>query len=285
MKIFKWIGSFFDFMLKYFKVIVLLLIIFLISGMINEPIKNPNLAKIYIKGAIMDSAPLREQIKNIKNYPSVKGVLLIINSGGGAVGASVEMADLIKELNEIMPVVVHTEGFMASGAYYAGMYASEIYANRGASIGSIGVILNGLNIQEALNKLGIKEQGLKAGEFKEIGTSMREWSENEREFLNQYIQETYMQFVSDVIKARKLKIPYKEFAEGKIFTAKQAKKLGLINDIASQNQAILRLKELSGVDKEIEWLEKSKFDSYIESLSENSASFLINTLNNLSILR
>ena len=72
---------------------------------------------------------------------------------------------------------------MASGSYYAGMYANEIYANRGALIGSIGVIFNGLNIKEMLDKIGIKEQGIKAGSYKEVGTSMRQWSEEEKLFL------------------------------------------------------------------------------------------------------
>ena len=263
---------------KYFKAFVFILIVIILLISINPPAQQPNLAKIQLKGMILDSSMLRAQIDELHQYPSLKGVLLVVNSPGGAVGASVEISDLIKELAEKLPVVVHTEGVMASGAYYASIGASKIYANRGALIGSIGVIFSGANIKPLLDKIGYEPQTIAAGEYKEIGTHYRDWSAKERTFIQNLIKEEYDTFITDVANARKLDLTNaQQFAEGKIFNATKAKKLGLIDDILSRNQAIAQLKILSGVEKE-EWLEKSSWQSYIDSALESSLSSVFSAL-------
>lgn len=276
--IFRGVVGVLDFITKYFKALVFVFIVLLILGASSEPAQIPNLAKIHLKGAILDANSVRTQIEQIEKYPSIKGVLLVIDSPGGAVGASVEIADLIKELNSKLPVVAHVQGTMASGAYYAGAYAHKIYANRGSLVGSIGVIFAGGNIEELLGKIGYKPSVLKAGEYKEIGTAFRAWSEKEREFLQNLINEEYDTFVSDMIEARGLKKEDStKFAEGKIFSAKSALELGLIDALGSQNDAIEELKTLSKV-KEQRWLEKNKIDSFMDNLIESSASLFVGAI-------
>lgn len=278
MKIFTPIIAVLECITKYFKAFVFILIVIILLISINPPAQQPNLAKIQLKGMILDSSMLRAQIDELHQYPSLKGVLLVVNSPGGAVGASVEISDLIKELAEKLPVVVHTEGVMASGAYYASIGASKIYANRGALIGSIGVIFSGANIKPLLDKIGYEPQTIAAGEYKEIGTYYRDWSAKERTFIQNLIKEEYDTFITDVANARKLDLAKaQQFAEGKIFNATKAKELGLIDDILSRNQAIAQLKNLSGVEKE-EWLEKSSWQSYIDSALESSLSSVFSAL-------
>ena len=278
MKIFTPIIAVLECITKYFKAFVFILIVIILLISINPPAQQPNLAKIQLKGMILDSSMLRAQIDELHQYPSLKGVLLVVNSPGGAVGASVEISDLTKELAEKLPVVVHTEGVMASGAYYASIGASKIYANRGALIGSIGVIFSGANIKPLLDKIGYEPQTIAAGEYKEIGTYYRDWSAKERTFIQNLIKEEYDTFITDVANARKLDLANaQQFAEGKIFNATKAKELGLIDDILSRNQAIAQLKILSGVEKE-EWLEKSSWQSYIDSALESSLSSVFGAL-------
>ena len=278
MKIFTPIIAVLECITKYFKAFVFILIVIILLISINPPAQQPNLAKIQLKGMILDSSMLRAQIDELHQYPSLKGVLLVVNSPGGAVGASVEISDLIKEIAEKLPVVVHTEGVMASGAYYASIGASKIYANRGALIGSIGVIFSGANIKPLLDKIGYEPQTIAAGEYKEIGTYYRDWSAKERTFIQNLIKEEYDTFITDVANARKLDLANaQQFAEGKIFNATKAKELGLIDDILSRNQAIAQLKNLSGVEKE-EWLEKSSWQSYIDSALESSLSSVFSAL-------
>lgn len=263
---------------KYFKAFVFLLIVALLLLSTREPTQHPNLARIHLKGAIMDSSMLRTQIEDLRNYPSLQGVLLVIDSPGGAVGASVEMADLIQELASTMPVVVHTESVMASGAYYAGAYASRIYANRGALIGSIGVLFSGANIKELLRKIGYEPQVIAAGEYKEVGAYYRDWTQKERAYIENLIQEEYQTFITDVAKARNLELKdSSKFAQGKVFNAAKAKELGLIDDVMSRNQAIDKLKELAKVEDAI-WLQKSSWQSYIDTLVESSASKVLSAM-------
>ena len=277
-KTFGAVQSTLDFITKYFKVFVFLFIVFLILSPSGEPMQIPNLAKIELKGAILDANAIRKQIEQISKYPTIKGVLLVIDSPGGAVGASVEIADLIKDLNAKIPVVAHAQGTMASGAYYAGAYARKIYANRGSLVGSIGVIFAGGNIGELLGKIGYKPSVLKAGEYKEIGVPYRAWSEKEREFLQNLINEEYDIFVNDMVEARGLKREDSfKFAEGKIFTAQSALELGLIDALGSQQNAIDELKNLSKVKQE-RWLQKDKFESFMDSLVQSSASLVFGSI-------
>lgn len=261
----------FDFIQKYFKTFVFLLIVILIFGSATQHKDlNANLAKIYLKGPIFESETFMSQIENLKNYQNIKGILLIIDSPGGTLGASVEIADIIKDLNESIPVVAYVQGTMASGSYYAGMYANTIVANRGSMIGSIGVIFNGYNIKDLMDKIGIKSQSLAAGEFKEAGTFTREWSQKEKEYLNKLLNQQYKMFITDVSNVRNLDPDnYKSFAEGKIFSAYEALNLGLIDMVGSQVNAINILKELSGV-KEIIWVKNGILDTYLEKIASKA---------------
>ena len=271
-----------DFINKYFKalVFIVILLFFLLPSGDEYDTNPPNLAKLYLNMPIYESESFAAQIERITKNKNIKGVLLIIDSPGGAVGASIEIADMVYALSQKMPVIAYVQGSMASGSYYAGMYAKEIYANRGALIGSIGVIFSGFNIQELMDKIGIKEQGIKAGAYKEIGTPTRQWSESERQFLENLLQEQYALFRNDVLKARKEKLKvteYHEFAEGKVFSAHKAQQLGLIDKVASIQEAIHALEQETGVEKAI-WLKKDKLESYMDKFLETAHTKILSLL-------
>ncbi|TLD95201.1 signal peptide peptidase SppA [Helicobacter jaachi] len=253
---------------------VVLFIVF--SGDNGEEVNPPNLAKLYLTMPIYESEKFAAQIEHITKNDNIKGVLLIIDSPGGAVGASIEIADMVKALATKMPVIAYVQGSMASGSYYAGMYAHKIYANRGALLGSIGVIFSGINIEELMRKIGISEQGIKAGAYKEIGTMTRQWSAAERAFLEDLLQEQYTLFWQDVIQARQnlASKDYHDFAEGKVFSAKKALQLGLIDNVGSMEEAIVELKKQSGVENAV-WLKKDKFEAYIDSILESASAKIL----------
>ena len=272
----------FDFINKYFKTFIFLFIVlFAFSYTSNNSDLDSNLAKLYIKGPIFESDTFFNQINSLKQYPNIKGVLLVIDSPGGTLSSSVEIADMVRDLNDKIPVVAYVQGTMASGSFYAGMYANTIVANRGSTIGSIGVILNGFNLQDLMQKIGIKSQGLSAGEFKEAGTIVREWNEKEREYLKDLINKQYMMFVNDVSVARGInKNNYKNFAEGKIFNAYDAKDLGLIDLVGTQGQAINILQQLSNV-KDIKWVQQNKFNTYMDKFISSSVNYILSALSKL----
>lgn len=276
-KIFKIITIPLDFLSKYFKLLVLLVFLLLIAGLGKEEApKQANLAKLYLQGPILESESFEQQIQEIKKNPNIKGVLLIIDSPGGSVGASIEIANMIKDLRDSLPVIAHVEGSMASGSYYAGMYSDKIIANRGSMIGSIGIVLNVYNIKPLLDKIGIKEQSIQEGEYKTMGSLTREWTPKEKEFLQSFLKKQYNLFVNDVLEARSLSsTDPKVFAEGKIFTASEALKLKLIDEVGSRSKAIQELSDIAQVSDPI-FLKKSKTEQFFDKLTQSSTSILLN---------
>ncbi|XPV53190.1 MAG: signal peptide peptidase SppA [Halarcobacter ebronensis] len=167
--------------------------------------QTANLQKIELSGPIMDSTKVLEQVNQAKEDNNIKGVLFVVNSPGGAVAPSVEIAYAIKELKELKPVVAYASGVMASGSYYASIWANKIIANPGSMVGSIGVIFQGANVEELMHKIGVKTQTVKVGKYKEAGTPTRAWENFEKAELEKVIDDTYDMFITDVGSARGLK--------------------------------------------------------------------------------
>ncbi|MDO5046025.1 signal peptide peptidase SppA [Campylobacter sp.] len=274
--IFSPIIAVFKFINTYFKAMIFLLIVFLIfSSGESSGIKAANLAQINILGAIRDSSKILEEIHAASEDEHIKGVLLFIDSPGGALAPSTELAIAIKNLRAKKPVITYASGSMTSGSYYAGVNANKILANPGSFIGSIGVILQAPDISELANKIGVAQQVVKAGEFKEAGTFARKWNEAERAELQNLVRQSYDMFVSDVAKARNLDInsSYK-WANARVFLAKDAKNVGLIDELSDYYSAKTEIEKLSGVSEPI-WKEKPKFEKFMdEFLQKNVDSFL-----------
>jgi len=266
-----------DFITKYFKTIVFLTIIYFIvdsssENMDSDSFEVANLQKIELLGPILDVTKTLDEISEAKKNPNIKGVLFHVNSPGGAVAPSVELAYAIKELKELKPVVVYASGVMASGSYYASIWANEIIVNPGSMVGSIGVIMQGVNAQELLDKIGISTQIVKAGKYKESGTPTRKWFDYEEEQLKSVINDTYDMFITDVANARNLKKEdHTKFADARIFTASQSKQVGLIDKVATVSYAKDRLVELSEVQIPV-WKKQDKFDKFLDRVISQTAS-------------
>ncbi|AXH14201.1 signal peptide peptidase SppA [Malaciobacter mytili LMG 24559] len=276
-----------DFITKYFKTVVFLTIIYFVVFDTNEATltstqSNANLQKIELNGPIMDASKVLEQITQAKNSSNIKGVLFVVNSPGGAVAPSVEIAYAIKELSALKPVVAYASGVMASGSYYASIWANKIIANPGSMIGSIGVIFQGANVEELMEKIGVKTQTVKIGKYKEAGTPTRAWATYEKEELEKVINDTYDIFITDVSSARKLKKEnHKEFADAHIFTARQAKAVKLIDEVATLTYAQNELIKLSKVSYPI-WKKEDKFDKFLDKLiSEAVTNFSVKFMDGL----
>ncbi|RAX53754.1 signal peptide peptidase SppA [Helicobacter sp. 11-8110] len=271
--------------MKYFKALVFLLIVFLIfmpSSSGNSSLAN--VARIDLKGMIIQSDSFLEELSKLENNPNIKGVLLVIDSPGGTIPPSVEISEAVKRIRSKKPIVVYAQGSMASGSYLAGVWADRIIANKGALVGSIGVILNGVDVSELAEKLGIKTQILKAGIYKEAGTFMRPWNKQEEEMLKGLIKEQYEMFVSEVVAARNLEITKEgDFAQGRVFSASNALKLGLVDSIGSIYEAQKILFELGKIQNPI-WLQKSEMEMYLEKIiGENIALGIQEGIYNISL--
>jgi protease-4 len=255
-----------------FKAVVFIFIVYLvIAPQSKEDFISNNLQEIKLTGPIMEVSEVLQKIQTASKNDDIKGVLLVVDSPGGAVSPSVEIAYAIKRLKEKKPVIVYASGTIASGSYYASIWANEIIANPGSMVGSIGVIMQGTNLSEIMQKIGIKTQTVQAGKYKQIGTSNREWTTYEKDELDKVIQGTYNMFTKDVSDARGLDINNRDvYADAHIFTASQAQAVGLVDSIGVSFDAKARLIELSGV-KEAIWNEEDKFDKFMKKFSATTA--------------
>ena len=268
--IFSPITAILDFITKYFKTIVFLTIMYFIIVPSDENLVDSNihanLQKIELSGPIMDVSKTLEDIQKAKEDKNIKGILFVVNSPGGAVAPSVELAYAIKELKDIKPVVVYASGVIASGSYYASILANKIIANPGSMVGSIGVIMQGVNAEELMQKIGVSTQTVKAGKYKESGTPTRKWFDYEEKQLQSVIDDTYNMFISDVASARNLDVKnHNLFADAKIFTSKQAKEVGLIDEVATLSYAQNSLISLSKVENPV-WKKEDKFEKFMNKL-------------------
>jgi len=272
-KLFLPITATLGFIQKYFKSMIFLLILFVVLAPASEQDLTPNnLQEVKLIGPIFDTTEVVEQLDKAREDKNIKGVLLTVNSPGGTVPPSIEVMYAVKRLKAEKPVVVYAAGTLASGSYYASCYADEIIANPGSMVGSIGVIMHGANVSELMEKVGIASQVIQAGKYKQVGTADREWSDIEKAELDKVIQSTYKTFVHDVAKGRGLDENASHiYADAHIFTASQAKEVGLVDTLGVMYDAKKRVEELSKVDV-AHWNKEDKFDKFIKRLSAETAS-------------
>lgn len=260
----KWIGQHFMGML-----FLLIAFVVLVPSSTTE-LKTANLQEIKLAGPIMSADAILKEIEQAQKDKNIKGVLLNVDSPGGAVPPSIEIAYAIKELKKHKPVIAYASGIMASGSYYASIYANKIIANPGAIVGSIGVIMESANVEKLMDTIGVKTQIVKQGTYKEAGTPTREWTPEERAELETLTKDTYELFVSDVAQARGLEVDKaKTYADAHIFSSKRAKEAGLIDEIGVMSTAKEDLVKLAKVKKP-EWKEKDKLESFMEQFAQKS---------------
>lgn len=267
------IGALIAFIQNHFKATLLVLfVIWLLIPTDEEAIASHNLEKIVLTGPILEAAPILEQLEEVEENADVKGVLFCIDSPGGAVAPSVEIAYAIKRLRATKPVVVYASGLMASGGYYAGIWGNEIIANPGSMIGSIGVIIEGADISGLMEKVGVKTQVVHAGSYKQVGTFDRAWKPHEKAELDKVITGTYDMFVRDVARARRLD-PHQSgtYADAHIFTAEQAQKVGLVDKLGVEYDAKKRLAELAKVSDPV-WNREDPMEKFFKQFAVEGAS-------------
>ncbi|MDP2078872.1 MAG: signal peptide peptidase SppA [Sulfuricurvum sp.] len=252
--------------------LLVLFILWLIIPSKEEGITFYNLQRITLTGPILDATPIVEQIDEARENKKIKGVLFSIDSPGGAVAPSVEIAYAIKRLAQTKPTVVYAAGIMASGGYYSAIWGSEIIANPGSMIGSIGVIMQGADVSELMQKVGIKTQVVHAGTYKQVGTFDRPWNPAERAELDKVINGTYDLFVHDVAQARKLDInKSRDYADAHIFTANQAKQVGLVDSIGVEYDAKKRVETLTKIKNPV-WNKEDPMDRFFKRFAAEGAS-------------
>jgi protease IV len=193
---------------------------------------------------------IKSLLESLKNQENLKAIVLRINSPGGSAAASEEILSEIRTFKsqKKIPVVAYFTDVAASGGYYVAMGADSIYANPATITGSIGVIMSYLNVKELADTYGVKHVVYKSGEYKNLADSFSEANETESAIIQSLVDETYKTFVDAVATGRNLDSQYvMSIADGRIYSANQAKDLKLIDHVGHFEDAISAAKERAGV--------------------------------------
>jgi len=230
-----------------------------IAEHVRGPMTGPTVAIIPVNGPIVEGkvTPFSTEtvasadeiipmIKAAKHDDSVKAVVLEVNSPGGSVVASDRIYHALKDMDK--PIVVMMGELAASGGYYISMAGKYIIANPNTLTGSIGVISTFPNASKLMDKIGIQMTVVKSGKEKDFGSPYREMTPEERAYWQKVIDETYDSFVEIVAKSRHMpKDKVLKLADGRVYTGKDALKLGLIDALGYEDDAIAKAADLGGI--------------------------------------
>jgi protease-4 len=204
-----------------------------------------------LEGVIRNSQEISRQIDAYGKDSSVKAIVIRIDSPGGGVSASQEIHDAILAVRKKKKVVASMGAIAASGGYMVACAADRIVANPGTVTGSISAIMHFANAEELLKKIGLKSSVIKSGQFKDIGSPTRPMTEQEKALIQSLIDDTYDQFLDIVVQGRRInKDDLRKLADGRLFTGRQAQKLGLVDELGDLNYAVRLAGTLSGMEGE-----------------------------------
>src|SRR6185503_13930452 len=204
------------------------------------PLFGPRVAIVELEGLIAETDDLVRELRQHRDNPSVRAVVIRINSPGGVVGPTQEVYEALLRLRSAgKPVVASLGAVAASGGYYAAVAADQIYANPGTLTGSIGVIMQMANVDALLKKVGVDFVVVKAGQFKDIGNPARPMSPEERRVVQALLEDVHGQFIEAVAKGRKLdRNAVVQFADGRVFSGTQALALKMVDALGGLEDAV-----------------------------------------------
>jgi len=233
-----------------------------------------------ILGGIASSETVMKHIREAAEDPTVKAVVLRIDSPGGTVPATQEIAREIEKLKEKGKIVVASMGDTGtSGAYWLAAKTHKIFANPGTITGSIGVRMDHQNLERLYEKLGIESEVIKSGPYKDIGSPTRELRTEERKILQEMVDEMLEQFIDVVAEGRKIpRERVEKLATGRIWTGSQALKLGLIDQFGNYYDSIRLAAEMAGIkgDPVIKVYGRTGFlEAFLGEVSQKSGGSLV----------
>ncbi|MFC1856401.1 signal peptide peptidase SppA [Thermodesulfobacteriota bacterium] len=227
---------------------------------------------IEVDGVIAEAEIVIRDLKKFREDESIKAIVIRINSPGGGVAPSQEIFREIRKTADSKKIIASMGSIAASGGYYIAAGTNGIIASPGSITGSIGVIMGFTNFQELLKKIGLVPVVVKSGEFKDIGSPVREMQETEREILQKFVNNIHRQFVAAVVEGRGMDpATVEKLADGRIFTGEEAQALGLVDRLGNLEDAVQWAGRLAGIEGKIDtvYAREKKFP-YLEYILDNS---------------
>lgn len=261
--------------------------------------KGNNISLIELEGTIAGSSSLMgdgiispqevDSLLNEVKKDSSTALIISINSPGGSVEPTQEIYNSIERFKEKSgkKVYVWMKEVAASGGYYLSCGADKIVAMPTTLTGSIGVIMNLVNSEELLKKIGVSLYTIKSGKYKDMGSISRPLTNEERAIFQNIIDESYNQFLKVVSEGRNIPLDQlKNLAQGQVFTGIKAKEVGLIDEIGDLEDTIALVKKdlnLKGEPKIITHKRRVSFFSLLENVIPYTQLDLLKSLKPLTI--
>jgi protease IV len=213
---------------------------------VNGVIQDTTNAESLFQSAGYNHQGFMKQLDYIKDDDTVKGLILKVNSPGGGVVESAEIHDKLVEIQKETkkPVYISMGSMAASGGYYISAGAKKIYASEETLTGSLGVIMQGVNYEGLADKYGVDFVTIKSGQYKDIMSPTRQMTDEERQILQNMIDNSYEGFVKVISEGRNMTTEQvKKIADGRIYDGRQAKELNLIDDFGYLEDVIAKMME------------------------------------------
>ncbi|WP_022668461.1 signal peptide peptidase SppA [Desulfospira joergensenii] len=211
-----------------------------------------NIGIVEVAGPILSSKKIIEQIRDFRKNENIKAIIIRIDSPGGGIGPSQEIYRELMKTRASKKVLASMGSVAASGGYYIASATQGIVANPGTITGSIGVIMEYANIMEIAKKIGISPVVIKSGEFKDMGSPLRELKENEKKILQDLVDELHLQFVNHAAKARDIKVEeMAKLADGRVYTGQTALALKLVDRLGNLDDTVQWAGELAMIQGEL----------------------------------
>ena len=258
--------------MKKKQILILIAIIFLpvLAGIVVEHAGNSTSKKtltsplsrsiglVRIVDVIYDAEEPVRQLREMREDDKIAAVVLRIESPGGAVAPSQEIYQEVLRFRAAgKPVIASIGTVGASGGYYIASAAEKIFANSGSITGSIGVIFQFGQFYKLMDKIGVSFETIKSGKYKDVGNPNRAMTDGERQYMQNLIDDTYEQFLTDVSIGRTMALDtVRRLAEGKIYTGRQAKKVGLVDTLGTFDDALSFCKKRVGLPDRARVVEK-----------------------------
>jgi protease-4 len=200
------------------------------------------IAVIDFDGIILESDTVTDIFRELEEDSQIKGYVLRVNSGGGLVTPSQEIYEYLLTVTKPLYVAMGTAA--ASGGYMVSLPANKIYAMPSTITGSIGVIMQIPNYEGLYDKIGLSENVIKSGVFKDAGSPSRPMTDDERAVLSELVMDMYDQFTQVVSTRRNMDIAQvRQLADGRVYTGRMAKDNGLVDEIGSWHDAFIAMRQ------------------------------------------
>lgn len=227
----------------------------------GHSISKNSILHLSLDGVIMDSRKFTKSLLKYTKSDRIKAVVVSINSPGGVVGPSQEIYDELKFVREELgkPVVAYSSGLMASGAFYAAVAADKIVVEPGTMMGSIGVIMEFINLEKLYDWAKVHRFTINTGKYKDSGAEYRPMRDDERALFQDLINDVWGQFKEAVATGRNLAPEYvNKYADGRVFTGAQGVELGFADETGTLEDAYDVAAELAGLGDNYEIFEEPK---------------------------